>query len=414
MSKQRSSISLLSVAALVTAVFLAGCSSIMSNGKLPNSQTKSESQVTPAGQTKPAAGPIMHAEVGPPSWPVDKNPNGLPSRVPEYNPQVQMPYPHYPAADPKTYKFLNVEVSLPVPQAYYMFDKGLLANAMKSTGFKAAELPDDVHQKVLPNLYNGYYDFAYLPVNVLAEYWSGRVLCAPQLWRGGDDYVVIAGAYDGGVSLLTAPDIFDLKTLDGKTVGVMNPSFNLEMQLNQTLHENGLATRSAGGTVNVVHNFPGNIMNDLLAKKISAVFAWDMYKPQLKELGFQEVRTWNQLGYGDKSPYMVLVVRKDILAKHPEVVQAVLKAHVQASRLANKGSDYAAPLIAKYNLYATGLKRKARPAASFNYANLRVTTDPNVQYLKDTLNYMESAKILKRPVNFSDLVKLTLLNKAEK
>lgn len=336
--------------------------------------------------------------------------NGGPSAIQEYNPDPSIKAPQYPKTDEKTFKFLNVQVSLPVPQTYYMFDQGLLEKELNSTGYKAQEVLDDVHQKVLPNFYIGYYDFAYVPVNVLAEYWSGKVLCQESLWKSGDDYVIIAGAYDGGISLLTAPDIFDLKALDGKTVGIMNPSFNIEMQLNKMLGQVGLKTKATGGSVDVMHNFPGNVMNALQEKKVAGVFAWDMYKPQLKALGFQEIRTWDQMEYGKNSPYMVLAVRKDILKNHPEVVKSVLQAHIKSTQLALNENSYIKPLIQKYNKYVTGLDRQPRPEQTFDYRNLQVSYDPNYQYLKDTYDYIKNGKILKKEINFGGLINFTLLN----
>lgn len=339
--------------------------------------------------------------------------NGEPSAInplPPMMPDDKSKAPEYPKTDAKTYKFLDVQVSLPVPQSYYMFDKGLLESEMKPTGYKVERLLDDVHQQVLPNFYNGYYDFAYVPVNVLAEYWSGKVLCQKDNWQRGDQYVIIAGSYDGGISMMTGPEIGSLKDLDGKGVGIMNPSFNIEMQLNKMLAKVGLKTKNAGGTVNVVHNFPGNVMNDLIHKKLTAVFAWDMFKPQLKVLGFKEFRDWKNMGYGNQSPYMVLAVRKDILEKKPEVVKAVLRAHIKSIQMAEENSQFVDQTINTYNKYVTSLGRKPRPAQTFDFSNLVITYDPNTRFLQDTYDYMKQVNLFKKPVKFTDLINLNPMN----
>lgn len=341
--------------------------------------------------------------------------NGGPSMIKAYDPKISNPkFPDYPIPDSKTFKFLNLAASLPAPQGYYMFDQGMLNKELSSTGYKAQELFTNGHQKVLPNFYNGYFDFAYIATNVLTEYWSGRVLCEPKLWKSGDEYVVIAGVYNGGISMLTAPNIYDLKALDGKKVGIMNPSYNIEMQFNKMLNEVGLKTKAVGGTVEVSHNFPGEVMNDLMAQKLSAVFTWDQYKPQLKALGFQQIKTWNQMGYDRNAPYMVLVVRKDILKKHPEVVKAVLKAHIEATLKAKKENTFIDPLIKKYNKEETSVDRKQRPKGSFKYQDLELSFDPNLQYTKDIFDYMKMGKIFKKNPKFEDLYNSAPLNEVLK
>lgn len=327
--------------------------------------------------------------------------NGGPSNIKAYVPKINEPkFPAYPDPSPKTYKFLNLAGSLPTPQGYYMFDQGLLNKELASTGYKAEELFTNGHQKVLPNFYNGYFDFAYITTNVITEYWSGQVLCEPKLWKSGDQYVIIAGVYNGGISMLTGPNIYDLKALDGKKVGIMNPSYNIEMQFNKMLNEVGLKTKAVGGTVEVTHNFPGNIMNDLMAQKLSAVFAWDQYRPQLKALGYQQLKTWDQMGYDRNAPYMVLVVRKDILQKNPEVVKAVLKAHLEATLKAEQEKTFIDPLIKKYNKEETSMDRKQRPKESFKYQDLELSYDPNYQYTKDIYDYMKAGKIFKKNAKF--------------
>ena len=130
----------------------------------------------------------------------------------------------YPAFDAKTFKFLALPTAAIPPQDYYMFQKsgGTLNKALAGTGYKAADIIDTGHIKILPNLYVGYYDFAWVPLAVMTEYWSGNESMSSELWKQGDDYVVIGSSTDGDSSLLAPPSVTDVRQLAGKSVGIMN------------------------------------------------------------------------------------------------------------------------------------------------------------------------------------------------
>lgn len=92
----------------------------------------------------------------------------------------------YPTYDNTTFKFLfNMAESL-APQWYYMFrkDGGTLNPALAPYGFKVADIFDGGHLKMQSNLMVGYYDFAFVQVNILTELWSGNETQAQALWRG--------------------------------------------------------------------------------------------------------------------------------------------------------------------------------------------------------------------------------------
>ena len=69
------------------------------------------------------------------------------------------------------------------PQWFYIFHKngGTLNKDVTSTGYKFADILDSGHIKVMPNLMLGYYDFAWLPGNLLTELWSGNESQYPEL-----------------------------------------------------------------------------------------------------------------------------------------------------------------------------------------------------------------------------------------
>jgi ABC-type nitrate/sulfonate/bicarbonate transport system substrate-binding protein len=321
---------------------------------------------------------------------------------------------NYPEYDDKTFKFLALSGPVPVPQTYYMFDKdgGTLNPALAKDGYKAVRIFDQGHIKILPNLYVGYYDFAYITTSALAEYWSGNESMSQELWKRGDDYVVVAGSTNGGIWLLAPPSVTGLKDLDGKAVGIMNPSFNVEALLAKGLAKYGLAPESIGGTVGLEMGSPGRIMNDLLAGKLGAVFSWSIYTMQLqKSHGYRVLAPWDELGFGTSVPNMVLVVRRDILEKHPEVVQKVVQLNYDATAVALRSSDYKAPLDEMHREFQTEYMGHL-PADSPGAPMLDAQAGP--AFLKEVVSYMTKAGYFAKPYTFKQLVDESFYNKVKK
>jgi ABC-type nitrate/sulfonate/bicarbonate transport system substrate-binding protein len=321
----------------------------------------------------------------------------------------------YPTYDKKTFKFLALPGGVIPPQDYYLFHKngGTLKAALKGTGYKAVDIIDSGHVKILPNLYLGYYDFAWISFNVMTEYWSGNVSVDRQLWRGGNDYVIIGSSYDGGISLIAPPSVTSISQLANTNVGIMNPAFNIEALLNKKLTSVGLSTASSGGNVSIEMGMPGFVMNDLLAKKVKAVMAWGLYDKQLRQAsGYKELIPWTEMGYGHKVPYYVLVVRKDILKKHPDIVQKVVQLNYDATKQAVKVGDYKKSDAVRYQHYWTYYM--GNPNTGSRPTLVEPDASPNPTYLKDVISYMTKCGYFKTPYTYSQLVDLSFLKKVTK
>jgi ABC-type nitrate/sulfonate/bicarbonate transport system substrate-binding protein len=311
----------------------------------------------------------------------------------------------YPSYDSKTYKFLDLMNQCLAPQWYYMFHKngGTLNKAVASTGYKFADILDSGHTKIMPNLMLGYYDFAWVAANQLTELWGGNVTQYSELWRGGSDYVIVGASYDGGSDLLASPSITSVKQLAGKIVGIMNVSLHSESNLNKVLSSVGLSTASAGGNVNVEMGTPGFIMNDLITKKDAAAFVWGKYTAQLEsKFGFKTLMKWQDMGYGTKVPSLFLIVRKDIIKYHPEIVQAVVQANYDATKKAVSDGDFEGPNLALYTAYWKkyyGVKPNVvTPTRSL------IDAQANPSYLHDVIDYMTKCGYFKTPYTYSELV----------
>jgi ABC-type nitrate/sulfonate/bicarbonate transport system substrate-binding protein len=289
-------------------------------------------------------------------------------------------------------------------------DGGTLNPALQPLGYKAVDIIDTGHIKILPNLYTGYYDFAWIPLAVMTEYWSGNESMNQELWRQGNDYVIIGASTDGDSALMAAPDApDDIASLAGKTVGIMNVSFNTEALFNKKLESVGLATEAAGGTVGIEMGSPGYVMNDLMAKKLAAAFSWSIYTKALqKQFNYKELIPWQQLGYDGKISNIVLVVRRDILTKHPDIVQKVVQLNYDATQQALTAADYIDPLTARYQQWDDtylGDGQKVKNLAANN-----LDSQVNGQFMQDVYDYMVKCGYFKTQYPFESLVDLSFEN----
>jgi hypothetical protein len=340
---------------------------------------------------------------------------GAPSDIPYFAPAsdegiVNRVYPDY---DNKTFKILINTSECLGPQWYYMFEKngGTVGPAFAKLGYKVADIFDGGHLKTQTNLMVGYYDFAYVTTNILTEYWSGNSTQAKELWRGGNDYVVVGASYNGGVDLQAAPQITNLSQLAGKTVGIMNIGYHSAMMLNKALEKVGLATESAGGNVKIEMGAPALIMNNMGNGTYAAAFVWTKYVLDAqKTSGFRTLLKWQDMGYGTAQANVWLIARRDIVDEHPEVVQALVQANYDASKQAIEVGDYQPATDTIYTDYR--MTHYGKMQKIVNPTKSLIDARANPVLLRDLIDYMTRCGYFKIPYTYDQLVDDTIYEKA--
>jgi hypothetical protein len=140
--------------------------------------------------------------------------DGEPSQVPMFTPEAPegIKEMQYPKGEPKTFKFLCTSNSVAIPQHYYMFEKngGTLNKMAASTGYKFTSFFDSGDNKILPNFYIGYFDFAWVPTAIAIENFSGYESRQQELYKTGDNYVIIGAAYNEGDVIYAPADVTSL------------------------------------------------------------------------------------------------------------------------------------------------------------------------------------------------------------
>jgi NitT/TauT family transport system substrate-binding protein len=142
---------------------------------------------------------------------------------------------------------------------------------------------------------------------------------------------VISGVCLGGASLIRRADvnIASIRDLDGKRVAVPQLGGTQDISCRYFLGQNGLQTKERGGTVEVLPIKNPDILALFLSKQIDAAWVPEPWAARIKQnAGAKTVVDERDLWPDHKFSTTVLVVRSEYAEAHPDVVQQVLKAHL--------------------------------------------------------------------------------------
>lgn len=219
--------------------------------------------------------------------------------------------------------------------------------------------------------------------------------------------VVISQVNTEGSALVIASgrtDITRLGDLEGKTIAIPGHSTVQDFLLKWALREEGVQLEK----VSFIVIKPPEMINALRRGDVDAFIAWEPYpaKAQSLEVG-KNLATSRELWEGH--PCCVLVVDAGFLSKHPEKVNAVLRAHIHATDFINNNQDKAAEIGVKN----TGMDRASidRAMQTVNYTyDLSIDGEKKyVQYLSE-LGYIKidnTDSFIKRFIN-QDLLQSVL------
>jgi NitT/TauT family transport system substrate-binding protein len=203
------------------------------------------------------------------------------------------------------------------------------ALVMKSSGSLEARLGEDYSVEwisfnagpaVIESMFAGEIDIAYIgPVPSINAYVKSQ-----------GDVRVVAGACNGGAVLVVSPDsgITNVLELSGHTVAIPQLGNTQHLQLLMLLDANGLKSTSEGGTVNVTAVANADVQSLMDRGDVDAALVPEPWGSLLEsKCGAIAVldadRLWNEGKYATT----VVLVRKDFLMEHPEIVEQFLEEH---------------------------------------------------------------------------------------
>lgn len=198
------------------------------------------------------------------------------------------------------------------------------------------------------------------------------------------DVSVISGATQAGAVLVKAAgsDIHSVADLDGKTVAIPQIGNTQHLCLLKLLSDNGLSTVEEGGTVTVTAVENADVQNMMDQGNIDAAVVPEPWGSELVKGGAEIVLDYNELYMNGDYPVAVVVVRKEFMEEHPDIVNEFLAQHEAATEAINADMTTAAQTINDEINAATG-KSLELDVLTSAFQKIIVSTDINQDAMND-------------------------------
>jgi NitT/TauT family transport system substrate-binding protein len=283
-------------------------------------------------------------------------------------------------------------------------EKGLLAAAMgKGVTLKTATF--NAGPAAVEALFAGAIDATYIGPNPAVNAYTKS---------NGTAVRIIAGATSGGAALVVKPEINSAADLKGKTVASPQLGNTQDVALRAWLKSKGLSTdKAGGGDVKITPQDNAQTLDTFKSGAIQGAWVPEPWATRLVQEGSGKVLVNEKdLWPGGKFVTTLLLVRTAFLKAHPDVVENLLRGHVNAVNYAN---EHPAEAQAAANEGIRKITSKALSPAVLAAAwqNMTFTVDPISSSLVKGANDATDLGLITKP-NLSGIFDLTLLNKVLK
>jgi NitT/TauT family transport system substrate-binding protein len=221
---------------------------------------------------------------------------------------------------------------------------------------------------------------------------------------------IVAGATSGGAALVVQPSITEPAGLAGKKLASPQLGNTQDVALRAWLREQGLsADLEGGGDVAILPQANAQTLETFRAGEIQGAWVPEPWATRLVLEGGGKVLVDERSLWRDgRFVTTHVIVRTAFLAEHPDLVVAVLRAHVRAVDFANAEPARARELVNAGIAKVTG---KALPAAVIEGAwqNLAFTVDPIAASLRKSAADAAAVGLLE-PVTLDGIYALDTLN----
>jgi len=225
---------------------------------------------------------------------------------------------------------------------------------------------------------------------------------------------IVSGATSGGAFLVVKPEIKTAKDLEGKTLSTPQLGNTQDVALRTWLKSKGYETdASGGGDVAIVPQDNAQTLTQFQSGDIDGAWVPEPWATRLIDEGGGKILV-DEADLWPNGQYVTtqLIVRKDFLDDHPDVVQKLVDGQVAANDYLAKTPKKAEALVVSGIEKAT-TKPIAPDLVTKSFANLTFTNDPIASSLKKSAKNAEALGLLD-PVDLKGIYKLSYLNKALK
>jgi NitT/TauT family transport system substrate-binding protein len=230
----------------------------------------------------------------------------------------------------------------------------------------------------------------------------------------GKELRIVAGATSGGARLIVRPDanITSPADFDGKKVATPQLGNTQDVALRSWLASNGLNAREQGGDVQVLPTANADQLTLFQNGDIDAAWAPEPWATRLEqEAGGVEFLDEKMLWPEGKFVTTHLIVKTSFLEEHPDVVEDLIRAHVDTTLWI---ADNAAEARRLVNENIERVTSKALPDAVIDAAweHIEVTYDPVASSLfKSAADAFDLGFLGSDEPDLSGIYALDLLNK---
>lgn len=226
------------------------------------------------------------------------------------------------------------------------------------------------------------------------------------------DLQIIAGAVNGGAVLVGRPDLAfqTVKDLKGKRLAIPQFGNTQDLALRNLLAQNGLKSTADGGDVEILQADNTDIKTYLARGYIDAALLPEPWGARLiKEVKAKILLDYDQILRDGKYPTAVVMVRKQFLEEHPDLVEQFLRTHVELSEFIQTKPEEAKRLINQQikQSMGKGLQPDILDAA---FQRIVISVNPESEGVREFVQILVRSGYLKKRPDISQLINFDLLN----
>ncbi|NWG37795.1 ABC transporter substrate-binding protein [Nitrososphaera sp.] len=224
---------------------------------------------------------------------------------------------------------------------------------------------------------------------------------------------IVAGAASGGASFVVRNDagINSVADFAGKKFSSPQLGNTQDVALRKYLLDNGYKTKENGGNVEVLPASNGDIFTLLVKKDIDGAWVPEPWVAKhVKEANASIFLDERDLWPNGDFVTAHIIVRTEYLNQNPDVIEKLIKAHIDETNWINSHPDEARRVFNEQLQVLTG---KTIPDDEFKDAlsRLKLTYDPIKDSLVESANAAYDLGYLRQKPDLSEIYDLTILNK---
>lgn len=278
-------------------------------------------------------------------------------------------------------------------------EEGIFAEALGDVELQAQAF--NAGPDVVEAIFNGALDASYIGPNPAINAFSQS---------DGQAIRIVAGTTSGGAALVVREDITSPDQLVGTALATPQLGNTQDVALRAWLLEQGYETDlEGGGDVSVMPQANAQALEAFVAGEIDGAWVPEPWATRMLEEGggrvfVDEADLWPDGRFVTTH----LIVATEFLEEHPDVVKALLQAHVEAVTFANEQTDAAQQAVLSQIAAVTGSELSAEVLAAA-WENLEFTADPIASSLATSAEHATELGLLD-PTDLEGIYDLALLN----